>query len=304
MKINNAAGNESVIKNGYIQNRMEGGAKAGEAVKVENGSINASGLGIFEDDIANKKQKVMKEAMDFVKKQFEADGEIDKTIESCRARSSESRERLKEAQSELNSLEEEKQQRLAMCEEGSEEYKAIEEEYEGKRSATGKLEQAGLKAGWEEQKESAKKDIALQAGSIRGIKQEVLKHHGIIDAEKARELTLESAGKEITGMLVDEAKEKIEEDIKDAVEKGEEQKEQKEEIEGKLEEIQAEQKKKAKDLDEDAEEKHNNKKGTTVAINDDWNEQYKKVMENIEKITAEQKILLEEIKGIEVDTIL
>ena len=294
MKINDVARNEGTIKNGYIQNRMDGGAKAGEAVKVENGSINASGLSIFEDDIANKKQKAMQDAMKLIKNQFEADGEIDATLDACRARSAESRESLKEAQEEISTLEEEKQQLLAGYEEGSEEYKAIEEEYEERKEP------------WQAQKEAAQKDISIQAGTIRGIKQEILKHHGMIDAEKAKELTLEAAGKEIAGMLIEEAREKIDEQLEEAVEKGEEQKAKKEEIESELEEIQAEQKKKAQDAEEDAQESHSNTRRTTSAATalKDMNRKYKEIAESTEKIAAEQKLLMEELKGATIDTIL
>ena len=295
MKINNAAGNDSVLNNGYIQNRMEGGAKAGEAVKVENGSINASGLSIFEDDIANKKQKAMQDAMKYIKNQFAADSEIDDTLEACRNRSEESRESLKEAQKEIAAIEEEKQRLKEEYGEDSEEYKLQAEEYDK------------MKEPWQAQKEAAQKDISLQAGTMRGIKQEILKHHGIIDAEKAKELTLEAAGKEITGMLMEEAREKIEEDIKDAVEKGEEQKEEKEEIEEKLEKIQAEQKKRAQDAEEDSEENHNNANRSAAAGVDNLDtmkQKFKEIAENTQKIAAEQKLLMEELKGMAVDTVL
>ena len=293
MKINNNIENNSVINNGYMQNRMEGGAKAGEAVKVENGAINASKLNLFEDEIANKKQKAMQDAMQFIKDQFQADGEVDDTIESCRARSAESRESLKEAQKEIAALEEEKQKALENCEEGSEEYKTIEKEYKERTEP------------WLTQKEAAQKDISMQAASIRGIKQEVLKHHGIVDAEKAKELTLEAAGKEVAGMLIEEAKDKIDEDIKDAVEKGEEQKEEADKVEDELEKIQAEQKKKAKDTDEAAEENHkSSSQRSSISALEDINEKYREIVENTEKIAAEQKLLMEELKGVAVDTVL
>lgn len=296
MKINNYIGNDSsIVNNGYIRNRMDGGAKAGEAAKVENGSINAAKLSIFGDDIANKKQKAMQDALKFVKDQFDADGRIDDTIESCRARSAESRESLKEAVKELSALEEEKQQALSVYTEGSEEYQAIAKEYEERKEP------------WITQSEAARKDISMQAGAIRGIKQEVLKHHGMIDAQKAKEMTLEAATKEVAGMLMEEARENIEEDIKEAVEKGEEQKEEKEEVEAKLEEIQAEQKKKAQDVEEKAEENHNNTTRQSAAAAsrlDDLNDKYKEIVQNTEKIAAEQKLLMEELKGMSVDTIL
>lgn len=293
MKINNTMGNESVIKNAYFSNRMEGGAKAGEAATVENGSINASKISMFDDDIANKKQKALQDAMKFVKDQYAADGKIDDTIEACRARSAESKESLKEAQQEIAALEEEKQQALEGCEEGSEEYKTIEKEYEERKEI------------WVEQKTSAEKDIAVQAGTIRGIKKEMVKNQGMIDATKAEEMTLEAAAKEIAGMLIEEAREKIEEDIKEVVEKAEEKKAEKEEAEAKLEEIQAEQEKIAKDAEESAEEYHNNaqRSNTSGPNMEKFNQRYQEVMEKAEKILAEQQMMMEELKGISVDTI-
>lgn len=294
MKINNPVGNESVVKNAYLLNRMDGGARAGEAVKVENGSINASKLSLFDDDIANKKQKALQDAMKFVREQYGADSKIDDTIESCRARSAESRESLKEAQEEIAALEEEKQQALEGYDEGSEEYKTIAKEYEERKEI------------WAEQKENAEKDIMVQAGTIRGIKQEMLKQHGMVDAVKAEEMTLEAAAKEIAGMLIEEAREKIEEDIKEAVEKGEEQKAEKEEAEAKLEEIQAEQEKKAQEAEKSAEEYHNNvrRKDSSGLNMEKFNQKYQEVVEQAERLLAEQQMMMEEIKGISVDSLL
>lgn len=295
MKINNTAGNDSIVKNGYIQNRMDGGAKSGEAVKVENGTINASGLGIFQDDIANKKQKAMQNAMQFVKEQFKADSKVDDTLDACRARSKESRESLKEAQKELNALEEEKNKIKEEYGEDSEDYKIAAEEYDK------------MAEPWLTQKAAAQKDIAMQSGMLRGMKLEMLKNHAIIDAENAKDLTLEAAGKEVIGMLMDEAKEKIDKDIEDAVDKGKDQKEEAEKTKEELEKVQAEQKKKAQDAEEESKESHvNSKKNSASAVDaiQDINEKYKKVVENTEKIAAEQKVLMDELKGGSVDVTL
>lgn len=295
MKINNAVGNDSVIKNGYIQNRMDGGAKGQEAVKVENGSINASGLGIFQDDIANKKQKAMQNAMQFVKDQFKADSEIDDTLDACRARAKESRASLKEAQEELSALEAEKNKIKEEYGEDSEDYKAAVEEYNK------------MAEPWVTQKEAAQKDIAMQSGMIRGIKQEVLKQHGMIDAEKAKDLTLEAAGEEIVSMLMDEAKDKIDKDIEDAVEKGENQKEEAEKTKEELEKVQAEQKKKAQDVEEESKESHTNSAKSSASAAEALrkiNERYKEVVENTAKIAAEEIVLMDELKGAAIDTLL
>lgn len=295
MKINNTAANDSVVKNSYIQNRMDGGAKGGEAVKVENGTINASGLGIFQDDIANKKQKAMQNAMQFVKDQFKADSKVDDTLDACRARSKESRESLKEAQKELNALEEEKNKIKEEYGEDSEVYKAAVEEY------------SKMAEPWLTQKEAAQKDIAMQSGMLRGMKLEMLKNHAIIDAENAKDLTLEAAGKEVIGMLMDEAKDKVDQDIKDAVEKGKDQKEQAEKTKEELEKVQAEQKKKAQDAEDDSEESHNNSTRSSAGAADamrNINEKYKEVVQNTEKIAAEQKVLVDELKGAAIDTLL
>lgn len=287
MKINNTAGNNNIIHNQYGQKYKE--SEKDKGIKVENGSINAASLTIVEDDILNKKQKIVKDALEIVRNQFKADSEIDETLHSCRARSAESREKLKEAQKEINDLEEAKNQAKEKYGDNSEEYYRLAEEYDK------------MKEPWEEQGEEAKKDITVQAGTIRGVKQEILKHHGMNDAEKAKEMLLEVAAKETIGSLIEEAREKIEQEIKETVEKGEEQKQTKEEKEAKLKEIQAEQKKMAQKAEEEAEQSH-----TTISDYSKLNrlDKQKEIIEQAGRMAEEQNILLEELKGVAVNTVL
>ncbi len=288
MKINNATGNESIIKNGYARDRMENGNN--EPAKVKNGSINVSGVNVLHDEIANKKQKIVKDALEFVKNQFKSDGEIDEVVDSCRERSAQSREALKEVQNELNALGEETEQLKEEYGEDSEEYKELIKDYDE------------MKGHLEEQKQDAQNSIAAQSAAIRGIKQEMVKNHGMEDAQKAKEQLLETATKEIVNSLVEESREKIEEDIKNQVEKGEEQKEEKEELEAKLEEIQAEQKKKARDTEEEAKTSKSTAPDYTHA--NEIIEKQRQLVEQAAKMAGEQRLLLEELKGVAVNTIL
>lgn len=268
-------------------------ARAGNGT-VKNGGIKAAGLNLFDDEISNRKQKAMKDAMQFVKDQYQADGEIEGVIEICRKKSAGSREILKEAGENLGRLEEEKEQMLEACGgEDTEAYKEYVKGYEEERAL------------WTERKENAQKDITLQTATIRGVKQEILKHHGMDDADKAKEMMLEAAAKEITGMLVEEAREKIEEDIEDAVEKGEEKKEETEDMKGNLEEIQAELKKKAKEIEAQAEETSKNikQRGGSNYHSLDMERVQREIERHNNEILKTESLLPEDLKGIMIDDI-
>lgn len=286
---------EGAINNEYAKKRLGNGEKPAEKGMVKNGSINAAGLNLFDDEIANKKQKAIQDAMQFVKEQFEADNEIDDVMEVCRENAAKSRENLKEANEALGVLEEEKEKMKEACGgEETEEYKEYLKDYEKETDL------------WKERKENAQKDIVIQTATIGGIKQEMLKHHGMDDAEKAKEMMLKAAGKEVTGMLIEEAKNKIDETIGDAVEKGEEKKEETEEIEGKLEEIQAEQKRKAKEIEESSEKSHKNSTMNSGSAYKPVNMDrlQKEIVRHTNEIIEMEMLLPEDLKGAVIDDIL
>ena len=139
-------------------------------------------------------------------------------------------------------------------------------------------------------------EMALGGRSVRQIKVDRLRSHALIDAQKARDEIMEAASKEAMGLLVEDAKQNIEEkaeEIQEAAEKREEKEEEKEER------IEA-----AKEDREAAEE-------ATEAIKENIKELTENVVEGedlvreidveIKKILEEEKLLLEDLKGLNVN---
>lgn len=133
--------------------------------------------------------------------------------------------------------------------------------------------------------------------AIRQIKIDRLKSQAMLKAEQTKEEIMEAASKEIIGMLKEDAKEKIDEkaeEIKEAEEKREEKKEEQEER------IEAAQEKKsqAEAVSEDIRENIADMTKQMLGGDDilsDMDDEIKKLME-------EEKLLMEDLKGMTVDT--
>lgn len=291
MKINNITDTETIVSNSYGKDRLENNEEQEKQGGKESKNIKASELNLFQDEIAEKKQKAMQEAMDFIKKQFESDGMLDDTVEECRTQMEESKEKAQEASREMGAIREETEQLKEECpDENSEEYR---ERLKG-------LEER--KAHWQKQWNEAHLDIAVQTAAIKAVKQEALKHHGMVDAVKAAEKTMQTASKEVVGLLMDEAKEKVEQDLEETVEKAEEGKEEKAEREEALKEAQAEQEEQLQKIKEQQEEREKRKSMEAGVMQmPKFISKQQEIVRNTKEILEEQKLLEEEIKGIVVD---
>lgn len=73
-------------------------------------------------------------------------------------------------------------------------------------------------------------------GSIRATKLERLKYHEMVNAQKKADEVMDAAGKEILGMLVEEAKDHVDEELEEPREEAKEEAEEKAEEEEKIEE--------------------------------------------------------------------
>lgn len=71
--------------------------------------------------------------------------------------------------------------------------------------------------------------------AIRAIKQERLKYHEMVDAQKNADKVLEAASKEVIGLLMDEAKDHVDEELEEQVEEAKKEAEEKAEQEEKIE---------------------------------------------------------------------
>lgn len=141
----------------------------------------------------------------------------------------------------------------------------------------------------------AEQGIVSINSSLRGIQIERLKEHPMIDAQKNAQELLLQASKEIIGELRNEAVEHIQEKLDEVVEKAQEEAAKKKEEEEKLEELKESQSSASKDVsshrvDGDMQEVISAYQGKRSKAD----QELKKMMDNLE-------LILEDIKGAEVD---
>lgn len=107
---------------------------------------------------------------------------------------------------------------------------------------------------YKEEIEEANKEIKELSDIIKGVKQERLKQHNMVDAQKEADEMLENAAKEAAFGLAMEAKDHIDKDLEERVEKAKEKAEEKAEQEEKLEEKKQEKEEREEALEEKREE--------------------------------------------------
>lgn len=92
--------------------------------------------------------------------------------------------------------------------------------------------------------------IEAYNGSVRAIRQERLKFHEMVNAQKKADAVMEAASKEAVGMLMEEAKDHVDEELEEKREEAEEKVEEKAEEEEKIEERNEEQEELENRIDE------------------------------------------------------
>lgn len=146
---------------------------------------------------------------------------------------------------------------------------------------------------YEKEIADAKKGIEIENYGIRATKEAMLKSQTMLKAEKAADEAMEAARDDIIGMLRDEAKDHIDEEMEEkkeaAQEKAEKEKEEKEKIE------------KQKEDKEEKEEFADQVAASTQLVVEAENAM-DDVQREIKKIMDEMKLLEEDLKGSAVDT--
>ncbi len=186
------------------------------------------------DPIAEKRMEAQKKAMKVVGDAWDTDKAIDKSIEDRRNHYQEMLALKNEVQSQINDI---NNQIDALKEEygitDDMEYKEWPAEFKQAYSA--------LKEPMDElNKQINDADTAMKddVADIRAITIERLKSNPMLDAQKTADAIHAATDEEIIGMVMQEAKENIEEKMEEAQEKAEEDAEKKEIEEEKLEDIQ------------------------------------------------------------------
>lgn len=162
---------------------------------------------------------------------------------------------------------------------------------------------------FEDEISKAQSEVYKESATIRATALERLKHHPMVDATKEAADILEAANDEVKGMLIDEAREHIDEKQEEEQEKAKEKKEEQKEEEEKLEA--AKERKEAMEALADpkkAEEYQHKQKERDVMDTAPMTEQLVKmdqvkndVQQEVADIVTQMKLVVEDVKGIKVD---
>lgn len=138
----------------------------------------------------------------------------------------------------------------------------------------------------------SKQEIMVENQIISATKLERLKTHPMLDAQKQADAIMDEASKEIVGMLVDEAKEHIDEETEKEKEKAEVNKEKEEELQERIDAVK-EKKKESEKLTEDILEGVAD--ATSVAAD------VSSAQQEIKDMMNKMKLIEDDIKGAAVD---
>lgn len=171
------------------------------------------------------------------------------------------------------------------------------------------LKKDSYKYSFEDEISKAQGEVYKESATIRATKSERLKHHAMLDAVKEAESILEAANDETIGMLIDEAKDHIDEEQEEELEEAKEKKEEEKEEEEK-QEIAKERKEMMEALadPEKAEEYQHKHKEREALDTAPMTEQLVRmdqvksdVQQEVADIVTQMKLVVEDVKGIKVD---
>ncbi|MBQ3517552.1 MAG: hypothetical protein IJA29_10050 [Lachnospiraceae bacterium] len=261
------------------------------------------------DPIQAKRAEAQKKAMKVVGDAWDTDKEIDKSIEERRDHYQEMLALKNEAQSQINDI--------------NDQVDALKKEYGVTEETDYKdwppeLKQAysDLREPMDELKkqiEDADKMMKDDVADIRQITLERLKSNPMLDAQNTADAIYAAADEEIIGMVMQEAKDNIEEKMEEAEEKAEEAAEQKEIKEEKLEDIQEKRAlqeamiEQTKEAVEKAKAQNQENNTPDIPLEDLMkiaraNTETSKAQKSLQEIKNSMSLLEADLTGIEVDT--
>ena len=305
---------EEIIKQGNQIRQQQ--HKKEEKANYFAGNLNQD---LFENKLLQKKKEAQEKAMKVVGDAFESDKQIDNDLRERRDKIASLEQENQKLQSQINEISERQDDLMAQygITADSQEQKDLEllrkkdkwlkgegetltkEEFE----RVSQLESEGLtdyqkrQREWDAEKKHFQKDIDknneeifLENAIIRGTKLERLKHSPMVKARKEAEAILDASSKEIIGMIMEEAKDTIDEKNKEEQEKAEKLEEKQEEQETFIE--------KQKEKREENEELLENMPMQEMIQMGQLKEEIKQEIKNI---ISEMKLAAEDIKGAVVD---
>lgn len=315
-------GNTSVFMGDTSRSQRQAGMKEQKAGKK---NIFAGGLNEQFDPIAQKRKQAQKQAMKVVGDTWTGEKKIDTDMEERRNKIAQLRSDIKQAKGSVKEIEDARKalRESYGVEENSQEQKdleLLEKEMDARmpwkqvsltreeREQIAQIRAKGLSE-YQERSLSMKEDaqyyekqiydmeteVETENAVIRATRLERLKKDPMVSAKKQADEIMDAASKEIIGMLMDEAKDHVDEEMQEktdqAKEKAEEEKEQKEKLE-KLKEKKEEQ--------EELNEAIGDLTEQTVQLDDVRTD----IQQEIKDIVNKMKLLEEDIKGAAVDKTL
>lgn len=304
---------ESIKKNNQVR---EGQHKKDEREDFFAGNLNQD---LFENKLLEKKREAREKAMKVVGDAFEGDKQIDNDLQERRDKIAALEQENQKLQNQINEISERQDALMEQygITEDSQEQKDLEllrkkdkwlsgkgealtkEEFEQveKLESEGLTEYQKRQREWDAEKKHFQKDIdknkeeiLLENAIIRGTKLERLKNAPMVKAQKEAEAILDASSKEIIDMIMEEAKDTVEEKSKEEQEKAEKLEEKLEEQEAFIE--------KQKEKREEAEELLEHMPMEEMIHMGQLKDEIK---QEIKKIVSEMKLVAEDIKGAVID---
>lgn len=311
-------GNQQNQEAAKKQNRHTVGAMAGRLQNTK-------------DKVAAKKQDAQKRAMSIIMDAYAADKSIDDDLAARASRIEEAKGKMLSAQGEIKELDKRqkelqesygvepdsqeqadlellrkrrdsmKDSSITLTEEDIKRLQEIDKEGMTDYQKLS-LENDSYKAPYEKEIKENNKIVMTEQVVMREIGLERLKHHGMVDAEKNADEVMAAASREIIGIVLDDAKDKIDEDMEEVKEDLAEAKEEKKEQEERIEEIQE----KADELEAAAKKRQEeNKKVDSLDIDIDrmleLDSIKSDVKQEVDNMLQDMKLLVEDVKGSMID---
>ncbi len=282
------------------------------------GNLFGSNNMTMRERIEQKRQLYAKQGNKIVQDADAVERKVDKLIQDARDRAKEYIAQVDEYQKEMADIDKQlaKMQESYNVEEGSQEQKDLElllkeqrlepltEEEQERRAMMGEpteyqkraLELYKTRDYDYKEAEKLKLKASGETAGARQIQISRLEEHGMIDAQKSKEELMQAASKEIMGMVVQDAKDKIDEKAEETKEEAEKREEEKEELEERVEaakENKSESEAQAEAVRENVEELTQQ-----MTKGDDINAD---IQSEMKQLLEEQKLMMEELKGLVVD---
>jgi hypothetical protein len=295
----------------------------GKQTGKKKGVIFAGDLNLKQDDIILNKIKKQKRAMKTILDQYQKDNMVDDNINKIKSHQKELDEELKVAASQYQSLKELRQElkvTYGMTDESEEEVnlslleksiygdEALTKEELEKLSSMGPLTEYqktalqydAMMEVWKERINYFKNGISSDTKSIIGINLELLKTHPMVDAQKEAAKVLEAAIRETIGMLVDETKDKFDEEQEKKAEEAKEKQEKEQEEAEKLQKLKEEKEKLEQNRTEGANAPDLTVTDTVTVETADLEQVRQETLSEL-MLEARKNLLPEDTKGIAVD---